>query len=163
LLDIGAGAGLPSVALKIAFPSLDVTIMDSVAKKMTFVDAVIKELGLKNIRTVSARAEEYIVNHREEFDLVTARAVCRMNMLVELATPYLRVGGILMALKGAIGEEEVRECGRAFDILHLKLVDHKEILLPIEQSKRNNYYIKKVEKTNIKYPRRYSLIKSKPL
>lgn len=163
LLDIGAGAGLPSLALKIAFPSLDVTIMDSVAKKMTFVDAVIKELNLTNVRTVSARAEEYIVNHREEFDIVTARAVCRMNMLVELATPYLKVGGLLMALKGAIGSEEMKECGKAFDLLHLKLVDHREITLPIEQSKRNNYYLKKVEKTNTKYPRRYSLIKGKPL
>ena len=130
---------------------------------MTFVDAVINDLGLKNVRTIAARAEEYIVDHREEFDIVTARAVCRMNMLVELATPYLRVGGFLMALKGAIGEEEIKECGKAFDILHLRLVDHKEITLPIENSKRNNYYIKKVEKTNTKYPRRYALIKSKPL
>lgn len=163
LLDIGAGAGLPSLALKIAFPSLDVTIMDSVAKKMTFVDAVIKDLDLKNARTVAARAEEYIENHREEFDIVTARAVCRMNILVELATPYLRVGGKIMALKGAIGEEEIKECGKAFDILHLRLIDHKEITLPIEQSSRNNYYIKKTDKTNTKYPRRYSVIKSKPL
>ncbi len=163
LLDIGAGAGLPSLALKIAFPTLDVTIMDSVAKKMTFVDAVIKELGLSNARTVAARAEEYIVDHREEFDIVTARAVCRMNMLVELATPYLKVGGLLMALKGAIGDEEIRECGKAFDILHLVLVDHKYITLPVENSSRHNYYIKKVEKTNQKYPRRYSLIKGKPV
>lgn len=163
LLDIGAGAGLPSLALKIAFPSLDVTIMDSVAKKMTFVDAVIKDLDLKNAKTVAARAEEYIENHREEFDIVTARAVCRMNILVELATPYLRVGGKIMALKGAIGEEEIKECGKAFDILHLRLIDHKEITLPIEQSSRNNYYIKKTDKTNPKYPRRYSVIKNKPL
>ena len=100
LVDIGAGAGFPCIPLKIAFPSLDVTVVDSLAKRMKFLEIVIKELNLENIRCLAMRGEDFAKLHREEFDFVTARAVARLNILNEITLPLVKVGGYFIALKG---------------------------------------------------------------
>lgn len=163
MLDIGTGAGFPSIPLKIVFPSLKLTAMDSVTKKMKFIEDVVKNLDLKDVTIVPDRAESYIVKHREEFDVVTARAVARLNILMELAAPYLKVGGHFIALKGAGGQEEYHEAREASELLHLNLYAHQEIELPEEKSSRHNYFYVKTEKTNPRYPRAYNKIKQSPL
>ena len=163
LCDVGGGAGFPSIPLKIAFPSLDVTVVDSLAKRMTFINMVIDKLDLKGIRTVVARAEEYSIKEEETFDIVCARAVARLNILLEICVRLIKVGGRFIALKGSNAAEELKEAKNAVEKLSLKLEKEVDIVLPIEQSKRTNYVFRKVEKTKPNYPRNYSQIKKKPL
>jgi 16S rRNA (guanine527-N7)-methyltransferase len=121
LVDIGAGAGFPCIPLKIAIPSLDVTVVDSLTKRMTFLDVVIKELKLENIRCLAMRGEDFAKLHREEFDYVTARAVARLNILNEITIPLVKVGGYFIALKGQDGLVEISECKDAFNKLGAKV------------------------------------------
>lgn len=109
LADIGAGAGFPSIPLKICFPQLKVTIVDSLNKRITFLNELFSALDLEDCVAVSARAEEFALDHREQFDLVSARAVARFNILDELCLPLVKVGGHFIALKGSIGDEEYQE------------------------------------------------------
>ena len=163
LVDIGAGAGFPCIPLKIAFPSLDVTVVDSLTKRMTFLDVVIKELKLENIRCLAMRGEDFAKLHREEFDYVTARAVARLNILNEITIPLVKVGGYFIALKGQDGLVEISECKDAFNKLGAKVDFIDEFNLPNENSKRVNIFIKKEKKTNVIYPRDYAKIKKNPL
>ena len=163
LVDIGAGAGFPCIPLKIAFPSLDVTVVDSLTKRMTFLDVVIKELKLENIRCLAMRGEDFAKLHREEFDYVTARAVARLNILNEITIPLVKVGGYFVALKGQDGLVEISECKDAFSKLGAKVDFVDEFNLPNENSKRVNIFIKKEKKTNVIYPRDYAKIKKNPL
>lgn len=163
LVDIGAGAGFPCIPLKIAFPSLDVTVVDSLAKRMKFLEVVIKELNLKNIRCLAMRGEDFAKLHREEFDYVTARAVARLNILNEITLPLVKVGGYFVALKGQDGLIEINECKDAFNKLGAKIDMIDEFNLPSENAKRINIFIKKEKKTNVVYPRDYAKIKKNPL
>ena len=163
LVDIGAGAGFPCIPLKIAFPSLDVTVVDSLTKRMTFLDVVIKELKLENIRCLAMRGEDFAKLHREEFDYVTARAVARLNILNEITIPLVKVGGYFIALKGQDGLVEISECKDAFNKLGAKVDFIDAFNLPNENSKRVNIFIKKEKKTNVIYPRDYAKIKKNPL
>ena len=163
LVDIGAGAGFPCIPLKIAVPSLDVTVVDSLTKRMTFLDVVIKELKLENIRCLAMRGEDFAKLHREEFDYVTARAVARLNILNEITIPLVKVGGYFIALKGNDGLVEISECKDAFIKLGAKVDFVDEFNLPNENSKRVNIFIKKEKKTNVIYPRDYAKIKKNPL
>lgn len=163
LVDIGAGAGFPCIPLKIAFPSLDVTVVDSLAKRMKFLEVVIKELNLKNIRCLAMRGEDFAKLHREEFDFVTARAVARLNILNEITLPLVKVGGYFVALKGQDGLIEINECKDAFNKLGAKIDMIDEFNLPSENAKRINIFIKKEKKTNVIYPRDYAKIKKNPL
>lgn len=163
LVDIGAGAGFPCIPLKIAFPSLDVTVVDSLAKRMKFLEVVIKELNLKNIRCLAMRGEDFAKLHREEFDYVTARAVARLNILNEITLPLVKVGGYFVALKGQDGLIEINECKDAFNKLGAKIDMIDEFNLPSENAKRINIFIKKEKKTNVIYPRDYAKIKKNPL
>ena len=104
LCDIGAGAGFPSIPLKIVYPDLKITIVDSLSKRITFLNHLTKELGLSHVKAVAARAEEYAIDHRESFDIVSARAVARLNILDELCLPLTKVGGYFITLKGRIDE-----------------------------------------------------------
>ena len=146
LVDIGAGAGFPCIPLKIAFPSLDVTVVDSLAKRMKFLEVVIKELNLKNIRCLAMRGEDFAKLHREEFDYVTARAVARLNILNEITLPLVKVGGYFVALKGQDGLIEINECKDAFNKLGAKIDMIDEFNLPSENAKRINIFIKKKRK-----------------
>ena len=163
LVDIGAGAGFPCIPLKIAFPSLDVTVVDSLAKRMKFLEVVIKELNLENIRCLAMRGEDFAKLHREEFDYVTARAVARLNILNEITIPLVKVGGYFVALKGQDGLIEIDECKDAFNKLGAKIEMIDEFNLPNENAKRINIFIKKEKKTNVIYPRDYARIKKNPL
>ena len=163
LVDIGAGAGFPCIPLKIAFPSLDVTVVDSLAKRMKFLEVVIKELNLKNIRCLAMRGEDFAKLHREEFDYVTAGAVARLNILNEITLPLVKVGGYFVALKGQDGLIEINECKDAFNKLGAKIDMIDEFNLPSENAKRINIFIKKEKKTNVIYPRDYAKIKKNPL
>ena len=163
LCDVGTGAGFPAIPLKIAFPSLHVVALDSMNKRMDFVKLVIKELGLKDIDVVVARAEDYGRNHREEFDYVTARAVSRLNVLMELSSPMVKVGGKFIALKGPLAKEEASECDGACKELKLDLTMKQKIILPMSFGKRYNLVYTKLDYTPNKYPRDYNKMKKKPL
>lgn len=163
LIDVGTGAGFPAIPLKIAFPSLKVVALDSMNKRIDFVNLVIKELGLEGIETVVARAEDYAKDHREEFDYSTARAVSRLNILMELASPFVKVGGKFVALKGPLAKEEASECDGACKELKLDLTNKQKIILPKSFGKRYNLVYTKLDYTPNKYPREYNKMKKKPL
>ena len=163
LCDVGAGAGFPSIPLKIAFPNLKVTCLDSMNKRMEFVKMVIEELGLKDIEVVVARAEDYGRKHRETFDYVTARAVSRLNVLTELSSPLAKVGGKFIAMKGPLAKEEASECDNACKELKLDLLDKQKVILPMSFGKRYNLIYQKLDYTPEKYPREYNKMKKKPL
>ncbi len=163
LCDVGAGAGFPSIPLKIAFPSLKVTCLDSMNKRMEFVKLVINELGLKDIDVVVDRAEDYGRKNREKFDYVTARAVSRLNVLMELSSPLVKVGGKFIAMKGPLAKEEASECDAACKELKLDLIERQKIILPMSYGKRYNLIYKKLDYTPEKYPREYNKMKKKPL
>lgn len=163
LCDVGAGAGFPSIPLKIAFPSLHVTVLDSMNKRMEFVKMVIDELKLDKIDVVVARAEDYGKKNREKFDYVTARAVSRLNVLMELSSPLVKVGGKFIALKGPLAKEEASECDNACKELKLDLINKQKIILPMSFGKRYNLIYQKLDYTPEKYPREYNKMKKKPL
>ncbi len=158
LCDIGTGAGFPGMVLKIMYPSLKVTLVDSLNKRIEFLKKVIKELNLDQIDAIHARAEEYALKNRELFDVVTARAVASLNMLVEYSLPLVKVNGYFIAMKGK--NEEANEAIKTL-FSKLELVD--EFLLPIENSARTLIKIKKEAKTKLKYPRKFADIKKHPL
>ena len=163
LVDIGAGAGFPCIPLKIAFPTLDIKVVDSLTKRMTFLNEVIKELKLEKIETYATRGEDFAKLHREEFDYVTARAVARLNILNEICLPLVKVNGYFIALKGNDGLIEIEECKDAFKKLGAKIECIDEFNLPSENAKRINIFIKKENKTNPIYPRDFAKIKKNPL
>lgn len=162
ICDIGAGAGFPSIPLKIVMPNLDITIVDSLNKRINFLNELIKKLDLKNVRAIHQRAEEHAVNNYEKYDIVTARAVARLNILDELCMPLVKVNGSFISLK-ADAKEEIEEAKKGIKILGGNIVNIIEFKLPIEESNRTIIEIKKIKNTNKKYPRSFSKIKNNPL
>lgn len=156
ICDVGAGAGFPSIPLKIAFPHLDITIVDSLNKRITFLEHLSKELDLQQTRFVHDRAETFGKNpqHRETYDLVTARAVARLSVLSELCLPLAVVGGTFIAMKGGQAEEEIKSGQKAVSALGGKLDAVHSFTLPLEESERNILLIQKEKKTPKKYPRK---------
>lgn len=154
--DVGAGAGFPSLPIKICYPHLEVTIVDSLNKRITFLNHLSEELGFQNTNFVHARAEEFGQNkkYRETFDVVTARAVARLSVLSELCVPLVKQGGQFVALKAAAGQEELKDATQAIKLLGTTLVDSHEFTLPIEESERTLYVFDKVKNTPKKYPRK---------
>ncbi len=161
LCDIGTGAGFPGLVLKIVFPNLKVTLVDSLQKRINFLNVVIENLGLNDIEAIHYRIEDYGITHREIFDVVTARAVAATNVLLEYASALVKVGGYFIPLKGKLDSEPSFEnaCGK----LNMVLEKQDTFLLPIENSSRNILKFKKEKITNIKYPRKFSDMKKKPL
>lgn len=162
LVDIGTGAGFPGLVLKIIFPNLKVTLVDSLNKRIQFLNIVIENLGLKNITTVHARAEEFAKLHREEFDIVTARAVAFLPTLMEYCIPLAKVGKYFIPMKANI-KEELEEAKNAMKLLDVEVKEKIEFFLPIENSKRTIIKFEKKKKTNQKFPRKFSEIKKKTL
>lgn len=162
LCDIGTGAGFPGVVLKILFPNLEVTLVDSLRKRIDFLNLVIEELKLKGIIAINTRSEEYALIHREEFDIVTARAVAPLNILLEISIPLVKKNKYFIAMKGNIEKEE-KTFDNAASILNTKIIEIKEFILPTELSNRTLIKFQKLEITNKKYPRKFSEIKKKPL
>ena len=160
VLDIGSGAGFPGIPLRIE-KNFDLTLIDSVNKKVNFMNQVIDELDLKNTRAVHVRAEDYAKDHREEFDMVISRAVANLSTLSEYAIPFLKVGGIFIAMKGPKAEEEYEDAQNALKILGGELINIDS--LDLYGNTRKNILIKKVRSTKKKYPRDKNLPKKKPL
>jgi len=163
LLDIGSGAGFPGIPLAITYPNLKLTLLEPIGKRVNFLNKVKEELGLENVTVVCDRAEDFSKKHHEEFDLVTARAVSKLNILLELACQLIKVNGVFVALKGKIAQEEIEEANKAMDLLNYKIIKKKCDVLPSDQSTRDNIFIRKTNHTVGKYPRNYSQIKSRPL
>ena len=161
LCDIGTGAGFPGLVIKILYPHLRITLVDSLNKRINFLNDVIKELGLTDIETVHARIEDYAYNNKDRFDIVTARAVAPLNILLEYAIPITKVNSYFIAMKGKIEDETTYS--NALRVLKSEVEEIKEFKLPIENSDRTIYKIKKISKINGKYPRKPSEIKKNML
>ena len=162
IVDIGTGAGFPSVVLAILSPNAHVVALDSTAKKINFVKEFVEEKNL-NVEPVVARAEEYAQEHREEYLLVTARAVASLRVLLELAIPMLKCGGHLIAMKGPDFENEIKDATGALKKLNAEIVYIYEDQLPESLESRSFIYIRKLGPTPKKYPRSFGEIKNKPL
>ena len=161
ILDIGTGAGFPGIILKIFKPSINLTVLDSNNKKTTFIKELTNKLNI-NVEIINDRAENYIVDKREYFDIVTSRAVSNLNTLSELSIPFVKVGGYFLPMKGSV-EEELNNSLDAIKILGgniEKTIDYK---LPIEESNRSIVVIKKIKSSESIYPRNYDKIIKKPL
>lgn len=162
VLDVGTGAGYPGLVL--AQLSLgNFTLLDSTKKKIDHINEYISSNNINNVIGVVGRAEEYVTKHREEFDIVIARAVSSLNILSELCIPYLKVGGYFVAMKGKQGKEELEQSKCALSLLGAKVVSINEIELPESKEARINIVIQKEKETNRKYPRLYKDIVNKPL
>ena len=157
LLDIGTGAGFPGLILKIFYPNLEVTLLDSNHKKIMFLETVIKELNLTNVTCLNTRAESLPSEYREYFDIVTSRAVAQLRILSEISIPYLKVGGKFIAMKSAY-EEEIKESREILTKLDSAVMDIITFNLPIENSNRSLVIIEKKKETNKIYPRNYDKI-----
>ena len=161
IIDVGCGAGFPGVPLAIACPEAKITLLDSLAKRMNWLDTILPQLGVPNARTITARAEEAVTTRREKFDFATSRAVARLNILLELTAPYVRVGGKVLAMKGSAAREELEESRNAIKRLGLKLEEVREF--QIDGASHSVIVLKKVAPTPPQYPRRYAKIKQSPL
>lgn len=161
LLDIGCGAGFPGIVIKILYPNINLTLLDSNNKKTKFCEYIIKKLSLKDVVIINKRAEDYIKNKREYFDLVTARAVKNLNILNELAIPYVKLNGYFIAMKSSI-DNELKESMNGINILGAKYINTISITNDI-LGLRNFVIIKKIKETEQKYPRNYNNIIKKPL
>lgn len=162
ICDIGTGAGFPGIVLKIAYPDLEITLVESLTKRCVFLNEVIKELDLKNIKVVNQRAEEFSQNNIEYFDIITSRAVAKLNILLELSIKSLKIGGYYIALKANV-EEEIKSISTCLTKLNASLESITTFNLPIDNSLRNIIKIKKDGPTPPSYPRRYNEIKKRPL
>ena len=160
IIDVGCGAGFPGVPVAIACPDARVTLLDSLGKRMKWLEEILPQLGVR-ARCVTARAEEYAESQREKFDFATSRAVARLNILLELTAPYVRVGGAVLALKGAAAHEELQEAKGAVKKLGLQVEKMEEF--SIDGAKHWVILLRKVAPTPPQYPRRYAKIKQNPL
>jgi len=161
LIDVGCGAGFPGVPLAIACPEAKVTLLDSLAKRMNWLGTVLPQLDIANARCVTARAEEAVSQCRETYDFATSRAVARLNILLELTAPYVRVGGAVLAMKGSAAREELEEAKNAIGQLGLKLEQVRDFT--IDGAVHSVIVLRKVKPTPARFPRRYAKIKQAPL
>lgn len=162
LCDVGTGAGFPGMVLKIVFPNVHITLVDSLKKRLTFLEMVKQTLGLTKLDIIHARAEEYAIKNREHFDIVTARAVAPLNILLEYCVPMIKKGGYFVPLKANV-LEELNNSEKAMKQLSIRLERQEQFLLPIENSQRTILLLEKQENTSKKFPRKYNDIKKNPL
>ena len=159
LIDVGCGAGFPGVPLAIA-SGAKITLLDSLGKRMKWLEEILPQLGIE-AECITARAEEAVATRRESYDFATSRAVARLNILLELTAPYVKVGGCVLAMKGALAKEELAEAGSAIKKLGLKLEQVKEF--PIDGTNHAVIVLRKVAPTPKQFPRRFAKIKQSPL
>ena len=160
LIDVGCGAGFPGVPVKIACPGVKLTLLDSLGKRMNWLDSYLPTLGVE-AECVTARAEEAVASRRESYDFATSRAVARLNILLELTAPYVKVGGYVLAMKGSAAREELAEAKNAITKLGLKL--EKVADFQVEDATHSVIVLRKIKNTPAQYPRRYAKIKQVPL
>lgn len=163
LCDLGAGAGFPSIPIKIMYPHLDIFIIDSLGKRITFLKKLISTLSLSNVQLFNDRIENHAFKHREQYDLVTARALGKLPLILELGFPLLKVGGQFIAYKSNQYEKELYDSTNALKLLHGKVLKEDYINLPNQLGERTLIVIEKTQKTNVIYPRKYSDIKKRSL
>lgn len=164
LIDVGTGAGFPGIPIKIIREDVDVTLLDSLNKRLNFLNDVTMKLDLKDIRTIHGRAEDVARNRdfRECFDFATARAVANLSTLVELCLPFVRVGGSFICMKGTL-DKELSDARKAIDVLGGEVVSDYKFLLPDSDIERNIILIKKVKNTPEKYPRKAGTPAKEPI
>ena len=160
MCDIGTGAGFPGIVIKIFYPNIKLTLVDALNKRINFLKEVVFELGLNDVNLVHARAEDYAKDNREMFDLVTARAVAKLSILMEYSMPMVKINKFFVAMKG---QDDISVSNRVLDVLSSKLEKVICFELPKEAGIRNLVLIKRVGDISIKYPRKYSDMKKKPL
>ena len=165
IIDVGTGAGFPGIPIKIASPDTEVVLLDSLSKRVNFLNEVIKKLQLKGIKTIHGRAEDYgrDKNHREKYDVAIARAVAPLNILLEYLMPFVRVKGKCLCMKGNNCEEEIQEGKHAIKELGGKFVKTDKFCIPNTDIKRNIIEIEKMEELNSKYPRKAGTPTKAPL
>lgn len=165
ICDVGAGAGFPSIPLKICFPELHVTIVDSLNKRIGFLEHLASILQLENVHFVHARAEDFGQNpkYREKFDIVTARAVARLSVLAELCVPLVKKGGIFISMKGAAAGDELADAKKALSVLGAVIKEEHSFTLPIENSERSIFVFDKEKNTPKKYPRKPGVPNKSPI
>jgi len=165
VIDVGTGAGFPGLALKIAFPELRITLLDSLNKRINFLNAVIEQLGLKNVETIHGRAEDFARQEklREAFDLCVSRAVANLSTLSEYCLPFVRIGGEFISYKSEKISEEIEAAENAIHILGGKIKDQVLFVLPDSDIHRNLFIISKERNTPKKYPRKAGLPGKEPL
>ncbi len=160
LIDVGCGAGFPGVPVAIACPEAKVTLLDSLGKRMHWLESVLPKLGV-SARCITARAEEAAQDHREKFDFASSRAVARLNILLELTAPYVRIGGAVLALKGSAAREELLEAKNAVKKLGLQVEEIRDF--SIDGATHSVIVLRKIAHTPPQFPRRYAKIKQNPL
>ena len=160
LIDVGCGAGFPGVPLAIGCPTGKITLLDSLGKRVHWLEEILPTLGI-SAECVTARAEEAVAQRRESYDFATSRAVARLNILLELTAPYVKVGGMVIAMKGTAAQEELAESTGAIKKLGLKLEEVRQF--PIDGTSHSLILLKKIAPTPKQYPRRYAKIKQAPL
>lgn len=162
VVDVGTGAGFPSLPIKIVRPDVEITMVDSLNKRVNFLNLVCQKLKIK-ATNVHARAEDFAINNREKFDVAVARAVAKMNTLLEYLLPLVKVGGLVIAYKGSNVGEEFAEAENAMNILGGKVVKSIRFDLPNNYGERNIVIIQKIKPTPAEYPRGRNLPKLKPI
>ena len=160
IIDVGCGAGFPGVPVKIACPEAKLTLLDSLGKRMNWLEQILPQLGVE-AECLTARAEEAVQTRREKYDIATSRAVARLNILLELTAPYVKPGGLVLAMKSTAAREELSEAKNAISRLGLKL--EKVVEFPIDDTAHAVIVLRKVTHTPPQYPRRYAKIKQSPL
>lgn len=165
IIDIGTGAGFPGIPLKIAFENLDVTLLDSLNKRIKFLNEIINQLKLKNIKTIHGRAEDFArqKEYREQFDLCVSRAVANLSTLSEYCLPYVKVGGSFISFKSGEIEDEIENSEKAIKLLGGKIVKVKKLILPYSDIERSFVVIEKIKNISAKYPRKAGMPSREPL
>ena len=163
VVDVGTGAGFPGMPLRILEPSIRLTLLDSLNKRIDFLKEVCDDLGLRDVDCVHARAEEFAAQHREGFDIVTSRAVANLRMLSELCLPLVKVGGFFLSMKSVDSDAELEDAQQAIAILGGRVTDVKDYVIPGTEVRHRVIYIQKTKETPKKYPRAFAKIKKSPL
>lgn len=162
LCDVGSGAGFPGIVLKIFYPHLKITLLDSLNKRVLYLNEIIRVLQLKDIVAIHTRAEDFSKNHIEVFDCVTARAVAHLRILTEMCIPMIRLNGYFLVMKGTC-QEELEESKETISVLGAKINRIENFFLPFENSSRTLIQIEKLHPTDRRYPRSIDKIKKIPL
>ena len=163
VVDVGTGAGFPGMPLKILEPSIRMTLLDSLGKRITFLQEVCDELGLQNVQCVHARAEEFAAQHREQFDLAASRAVAQLNVLCELTLPLVKVGGVFLAMKSVESDPELQEARSAIAQLGGTVEEVTDYTIPGTEVTHRVVRIRKERPTPAGFPRAFARIKKAPL
>ena len=161
--DVGTGAGFPGMPLRILEPSIRLTLLDSLNKRIDFLKEVCDDLGFGDVDCVHARAEEFAAEHRESFDIVTSRAVANLRMLSELCLPLVKVGGTFLSMKSVDSDAELEEAQKAIATLGGRVTDVKDYVIPGTGITHRVIFIQKMKETPQKYPRAFAKIKKSPL